>query len=156
MPSKSVLPSRGKGLNATPCLQGAKKVLHWVCVSTTGRNTPSRMEAQLVTGDLTLVFLSLTIGKRPQHGGAQLLAVSLWGAPCFFARGHRNLENQDGGSWFITNPQRWNLKERSCQHLHWRQKVTLSPVVFRFLAGPELGDVRKSSVKTSSCAWTVP
>lgn len=63
------------------------------------------MKAQLVSGDLTLVFPSPTVGKRLQHGGARLLAVSLWGAPCFSAQGHRNLENQGGGNWFIINPQ---------------------------------------------------
>lgn len=63
------------------------------------------MKIQLLNGDLMLVFPSPTIGKRPQHGGAQLLAVSLWEAPCFSAQGHRNLENRDGGNWFIINPQ---------------------------------------------------
>lgn len=63
------------------------------------------MKMHLVSGDLTLVSPSPTIGKRPQHGGAQSLAVSLWGAPCSSAQGHRNLENRGGGNWFTTNPQ---------------------------------------------------
>ena len=63
------------------------------------------MKTQLGSRDLTLVFPSPTVGKKPQHGGAQSLAVSLWGAPCFSAQGHRNLENRDGGNWFIINPQ---------------------------------------------------
>lgn len=63
------------------------------------------MTVPLISGDLIVVFPYFTVGKRPQHGGAQLLAVSLWGARCSSAQGRKNLENQDGGNWFIINPQ---------------------------------------------------
>lgn len=63
------------------------------------------MKVQLVSRDLMLVFTSSPVGKRPQHGGAQLLAVSLSGAPCISAQEPRSLENQGGGNWFIINPQ---------------------------------------------------
>lgn len=69
--------------------------------------TSLRLQDEGVAGEWgpNTFFLSPTVGKRPRHGGAQLLAVSLWGAPCSSAQGPRNLENQGGGNWFIINLQ---------------------------------------------------
>lgn len=48
-----------------------------VCISASGRNTLSRMEAQLVSGDLTLVFLS-----PPQEKDLNMVEHSCWLSLC--------------------------------------------------------------------------
>lgn len=99
-------------------------------------------------------FFSPALGKRLQHGGALLLAVSLWEAPCFSARGHRNLESRGGGNLFTISLQQWNLREKSCLHQHWKPKVTAVMMVWGGVAGPELDvfeDMRWGMKRAHQC-----